>query len=76
MDVKARSIGGTDRSRKALGFWMSSLENGNFKRLENRNVAKISKRENLVALARGFPQDLAGAARLVPPASPPSFSEQ
>ncbi len=41
VDVKARSMGGTDRSKKALGFWMSSLENGNFKRLENRNVANF-----------------------------------
>ena len=45
VESEARSMGGTDRSRKALGFWMSSLENGNFKRLENRNVANFLNRE-------------------------------
>ena len=36
------TIYGRDREiQEALGFWMSSLEMGNFRGLENRNVANF-----------------------------------
>ncbi len=45
VDVKAGSMGGTEKSQKCGTFECRALKMGIFRELEDRNVAKNSKRE-------------------------------
>ena len=66
-------IYGNDRESPGMRtFECRALKMGIFRGLEDRNVAKIRNAKNLVALARGKPQDWQDRPRLVPPAIPPA----